>query len=96
MLMTLQGSPEKGICLGDAWDVWHSRVPSPERLAGLLGLPIETIRVIDRYRSVATVYSFPSLESVCTLLEPDFSMTELVVPSYQDGIRYPTVCFQRS
>lgn len=96
LLMALQESPENGICLGDAWKVWHSRIPSPEQLAGTLGWPIEAVRVIDRYRAETTVYTFSSLESVRALLEPDFTLTELVVPSYQDGIRYPNACFRRT
>ena len=95
LLMSLQESPEEGICVGAAWEVWHSRVRSPERLAETLGWPIDAIRVIDRYRSATAVYTFSPLESARALLEPDFTMTERVVPSYPDGIRYPTVCFQR-
>lgn len=96
LLMALQENSENGICIGDAWEVWHSRIPSPEQLAGTLGWPIEAVRVIDRYRAETTVYTFSSLESVRALLEPDFTLTELVVPSYQDGIRYPTVSFRRT
>lgn len=96
LLMSLQESPETGICLGDAWEEWHTRVSSPERLAETLGWPVEAVRVIDRYRSVATVYTFTPLDSVCALLEPDFSLTGQFVPSYRDGVRYPTVCFRRS
>ncbi len=94
MLMALQENPEEGISLGAAWEEWHSRIPSPERLAAALGWPIETVRVIDRYRYVTTVYSFPPLESVRAILEPDFLMAGCVVPLYRDGIRYPTVCFK--
>jgi hypothetical protein len=93
--MALQETPENGICVGEAWDVWHSRISSPELLAEKLNWPIEAIRVIDRYRSAAAVYTFTPLGSVCALLAPDFSMTEQIVPSYQDGICYPTVCFRR-
>ncbi|MBL0225045.1 MAG: class I SAM-dependent methyltransferase [Geobacteraceae bacterium] len=95
LLMSLQECPEKGICVGEAWEVWHSRIPSPELLAESLGWPIEAVRVIDRYRSATAVYTFTSLETVRALLEPAFFMTERVVPSYQEGIRYPTVCFRR-
>ena len=95
LLMSLQESSEEGICVGAAWEVWRSRVPSPERLAETLGWPIDAIRVIDRYRSATAVYTFSPLDSARALLEPDFSMTERIVPSYTDGIRYPSVCFQR-
>lgn len=95
LLMSLQESHGKGICVGDAWEAWHSRIPSPERLAEALGWPIEAVRVIDRYRSATAVYTFTPLESVRALLESDFTMAELVIPSYRDGIRYPTVCFRR-
>lgn len=95
LLMSLQEIPEKGVCVGDAWEVWHSRISSPERLAGTLGWSVESVRVIDRYCGESAVYSFPPLESITGLLEPDFYLSELVVPSYQDGNRYPTVCFTR-
>lgn len=95
LLMSLQESEETGICVGEAWKEWHARIPSPELLAGTLGWPIEVIRVIDRYCSAVAVYTFATLTSIESLLAPDFSLSEQRVPSYQDGERYPTVCFRR-
>jgi hypothetical protein len=95
LLMSLQESPETGVCVGAAWEVWHSRVPSPELLAETLAWPITAVRMIDRYRWATAVYTFSPLDSICTLLEPEFSLTGVVVPSYQDGVRYPTACFRR-
>lgn len=95
LLMSLQESPQKGICVGDAWEVWNSRIPMPEHLAKVLGWPIDSIRVIDRYSSATAIYTFASLESIRAILEPNFSMVESFIPSYQDGISYPTVCFRR-
>ena len=95
LLMSLQECPENGICVGKAWEAWHARIPSPEQLAECLGWPLEAIRVIDRYCSAPAVYTFTPLESISALLEPHFYLAEQVVPSYQDGIRYPTVSFRR-
>lgn len=95
LVMALQENPENGVCMGDAWEVWHSKIPEPESLAKTLGWPIETVRMIDRYRSLPVICSFPTLVSLCSIMEPNFTLTERFVPSYQDGERYPTVCFQR-
>lgn len=95
LLMSLQENPDTGVCIGDAWEAWHSRIPSPELLANALGWPMDVVGVIDRYRSATTVYSFPSLEAVRAVLEPNFYLAERIIPSYQDGDRYPTVCFRK-
>lgn len=96
LLMALQESPETGICVGEAWKVWNAHVPSPEKLAAYLGWQLPVIRMIDKYRDdAATRYTYPRVDDLCRILAPDFYLTDRIVPSYEDGERYPTLCFKR-
>lgn len=96
LLMALQESPEAAVCVGEAWKAWHARVPSPEKLAAALGWQLPEINMIDKYRGdVTTCYSYPRVEDLCETLAPHFCLTDHIIPSYEDGERYPTLCFTR-
>lgn len=95
LAMAMLDPADYGVTVSDMWEVWQTRIDCAEGLSDALGWPLPVIRMIERYRGcTATRYSFPPLASVREAFEPFFTLDEVVFPSYQDGRRYPTVCFR--
>jgi SAM-dependent methyltransferase len=96
LAMALTDSSDFSVCVNDVWESWNAHIDSAELLADRLGWSLPVIRMVERYRGcVSTRYSFPPLNMISDALAPLFSQEQLSTPTYQDGNRYPTVCFRR-
>lgn len=96
LAMALIDPADFSVSFNEVWEAWHARIGSPEKLAEKLNWPFQVIHMIERYSGcTATRNSYPPLDKICDTLSPFFRLEEVVTPSYQDGERYPTVCFRR-
>jgi hypothetical protein len=97
LAMALLDPSDYSSSFNEVWEAWHARMSSPEKLAETLGWPLPVIRMIERYRGcVSTRNSYPPLDKIRQALAPLFIQEDIVIPSYQDGERYPTVCFRKT
>lgn len=96
LAMALINPTDFSVTFDEIWEVWHEKMASPEKLSEKLGWPFRVINMIERYRDGSTRNSYPPLELVGDLFAPLFKMEEVISPSYQDGERYPTVCFRKT
>lgn len=96
LAMALSDPRDFSICVNDVWEAWNARICSAEQLADKLGWSLPVVRMIERYQGcVSTRYTFPPLNLISDALAPLFTQEQLCIPTYQDGERYPTVCFRR-
>jgi hypothetical protein len=97
LAMALTNPVDYSVCVNDVWETWNAHIGSSvKKLADTLGWSPDVIKMIERYRGcVATRYSFPPLDRICEVLAHLFRQEEVIIPSYQDGERYPTICFRR-
>lgn len=96
LLMSLQPDTATGVRTGDVWACWASDGPGAEELVDRSGWPREQIATIEAYRGRDTVYSFPTLEELRSLLaEEGFEEVERFRPTYELGARCPTLVWAR-
>lgn len=96
LAMALTEDADFCVSVNEIWEAWNANVDSAEKLAEILGWSLPVVGMIDRYRNcTSTKYSFPPLDQVKEVFAPFFVQEEKVIPSYQDGERYPTVCFRK-
>lgn len=96
LAMALIDPSDFTVSFDEIWKVWHDRMTSSEKLAKALNWPLPVISMIEKYQGCdSTRNTYPPLEKVSQLFAPLFKMEELFIPSYQDGERYPTVCFRK-
>lgn len=96
LAMALTEDADFCVSVNEIWEAWNANVDSAEKLAEILGWSLPVVGMIERYRNcTSTKYSFPPLDQVKEVFAPFFVQEEMVIPSYQDGERYPTVCFRK-
>lgn len=96
LAMALIDPSDFTVSFDEIWKAWHSRTFSSEKLASRLNWPLPVISMIEKYQGCdSTRNTYPPLEKVSQLFAPFFKMEEVIIPSYQDGERYPTVCFRK-
>jgi SAM-dependent methyltransferase len=92
--MSLHGTIEEGVRLGDIWNRWHTAVPDPAALAEQLAWPLETVATIDAYRDMDTRFTYYTLDEARRVAAPWFREIDRFVPGYETGERYQTLLFE--
>jgi SAM-dependent methyltransferase len=91
LAMSLHGSLDVGVRVGDVWEAWNAEGLEVEILSQRLNWPRAVIATIDAYRGVDTRYTFPTLEEVRASLADYFVELACHVPDYEIGERCPTL-----
>ncbi|MBZ5587555.1 MAG: methyltransferase domain-containing protein [Acidobacteriia bacterium] len=94
LAMAVHRDTTSGTRLGDVWEAWQENVPMPAELLASLGWAPDAARILETYRSSATLISFPTVVEVRDTLAQDFDQTACHIPEYESGDRYPTVLFR--
>jgi SAM-dependent methyltransferase len=92
--MALHEDITQGVQLKRVWDAIHHVAPDFNRLASLIGWPVEHLQAINTYRNCPTRYFFLSLDNVRHLFCENpggFTFEAVHVPTYDLGERCPTV-----
>lgn len=95
--MALIGSSDYSVPINDVYEIMNANTINPDHMADTLGWPpLPVARMLERYRTFGTTrHSFPPLDIIKKIMAPHFRLEEVVMPSYQDGERYPIVCFRK-
>jgi SAM-dependent methyltransferase len=96
LAMALIDPSDFSVSVNKVFEAWSARMISAEQLSEELNWPLAVIQMIERYKDCAsTRYSFPPLHRIREIMAPQFRQEEIIIPSYQDGERYPTLCFRK-
>jgi len=90
LAMSLHGSLDKGVRVGDIWEVWHAEGLDEVALSKKLNWPQAVIASINAYKGIDTRYTFPTLEELRSILENTFCELACFFPDYELGDRCPT------
>ncbi len=91
LAMSLQGSLEAGVRLGDVWERWRTEGLDADILSRQLNWPRTEIATIDAYRGVDTRYAFPTLQEMRAGLAEHFVELACHVPDCEPGKYFPTL-----
>ncbi len=89
LLMTLQPDVNRGIAVRDAYRFCASHRPDIERLAVRNGWDREVVEMLELYRVTDTIYTFPTLAELRSLLAEFFDIVSVAIPDYELGERCP-------
>ena len=96
LFMAMQSYPEAGMRTGDAWISWSTDGPGADKLVARSGWPAEQVASFESYQDKDTVYTFPTLDELRSLLDEEgFREVECLWPTYELGERCPTLIFRR-
>jgi hypothetical protein len=91
LLMAMQSDTEQGVSVSDVHQSWITRAVDPERLPHGPGWEKDAIETIDFYRNRSTVYTFPKLAELRSVLQPFFDEVCLSTANHDMGERCPTL-----
>jgi hypothetical protein len=89
LLMAMQHSVERGIPVNDVYRFWTSREMDRDRLISRTGWPGEVIDTIELHRGPNTVFTFPRLDELRSVLSGFFTEVSCTLPGYPLGDRCP-------
>ncbi len=95
LAMSLQEHVEQGVELQAIWGYW-AEAANPRDLASRLGWTPEVISTMENYRGLAVRYTFPTLDQLRHVFEPEFAISKCHWPRYDLGERCPTLTFESS
>lgn len=91
LLMAMQNSPEEGVAVREVFESWVDRNMDPHSLPSKAGFERAAIDTIDFYRDASTVYTFPTLAQLRSVLGVFFREMTISIPGYELGERCPTL-----
>ena len=91
LLMAMQNSPEEGIAVKEVYQSWVDRDLDPHALPSKAGWEKAAIDTIDFYRGASTVYTFPTLAQLRSVLGVFFREVTVSTPGYEMGEQCPTL-----
>lgn len=91
----VQGDTEKGVRLGDVWEIWHRHVPDAEQVGSQLGWTPRAIANMEAWRNSEARYVFPSLDFLHSEGRRRFSAVESTLPDYDWGDQFPRLVLWR-
>lgn len=91
LLMSLQGNPEQGIAVKKAYESWMTRNLDPQSLPSRAGWEKADIETIEAYQDSSTVYAFPTLAQLRSVLLEFFEEVSISTHGYEMGDRCPTL-----
>jgi hypothetical protein len=86
LLMALQPDTESGVRVRDVYEAWREN-----RRSMMNGWDPATVATIECYRDSDTLYSFPTLAELRSVLAECFDEIAVNVPGYALGERCPTL-----
>jgi SAM-dependent methyltransferase len=89
LAMAVHGDSRDGVRLRAVWRVWRERVPDPEPLLRRLGWSVDALANMERWGTLDSRYSFPTLLELRELAEPHFDLLSCDLPRYEWGERFP-------
>jgi hypothetical protein len=90
LFMALQPTAQEGVCVRDVYATWASRRIQEETLVKEFGWDRAAIRGMEMWRHSDTVYTFPKLAQMRSVLQRCFAEQTIVYPVYELGERCPT------
>jgi len=72
LAMSLHGSIEEGVVVGEGWNAWNKKNIPVEQLVELYGWSEESINTINNYKNVNTVYTFPTVKEATEMSDQYF------------------------
>ena len=91
LAMAVQGSSHSGVVLSEVWRCWSEHVGATRGLAERYGWADSSVRTLERWKTVAMRYYFPSLEELHALAAPCFEVLSCEIPGYAWGERFPRI-----
>jgi SAM-dependent methyltransferase len=89
LAMALQGASPHGVSVHAVWREWHARVPDPAAGRERWGWSDEAVANLERWRSLDTSYTFPTLAEIERLAAPHFDVVACDLPAYEFGAQFP-------
>jgi len=80
--------------VSDIWFTWFDRYERSDEVIKSLNWDPAVLRTINAYEDSDVVYTFPTLDKVMSKFS-HFKLMGDYRPTYFDGERYPTLCFQK-
>jgi SAM-dependent methyltransferase len=94
LLMALQRDGE--VRVADGWEFFRQHVESLEAFATRTGWSIDEVSTISAYKNQTSIYWFPDLPELRSVLHAGFVEEECVMPSYSFGYACPTFVLRPS
>ena len=94
LLMALQPNAMQGVAVNDVYRHWVNRNIDPNKLPKAPGWRREAIETIQYYRDAPTVYAFPTLAELRSVLRRYFDEVSLLTASHDLADRCPVFVFR--
>lgn len=90
LAMSLHGSINEGVCVGDVWSYWNASRIDDETLGNRFGWTEGSVQTINAYRDVDTRYHFPTMAEIRDHFSAYFEEEACHVFDYELADRCPT------
>lgn len=95
LAMSLHGTLEEGVRVGDVWEAWNAQGIDVDELAQKLGWTREEIMTINAYRNVDTRYFYPTLAEARETMSKHFEELSCHILDYEFGTQCPTLYMKK-